>query len=283
MENTVLSTTSELSPAAKKHVYDYQVNVDSDTAPARVVRMVGHKKNVLEVGSGPGAITRILSSVNECQVTALEVDTKAIEIVKNYCEKVVSADLNDVTWPEQFSGKKFDRVVAADVLEHVYKPLDVLLGMKHLLAQNGEIIVSLPHIGHAGIAACLLTADFTYRDWGLLDRTHIRFFALKNIDELFRSAGLSILNVEFVVRHPLETEFAPIWTKLPIKTQKAILNVRSTYVYQAVVRAVPSDRGSKGIEVNSADIPVPRPSYIDIVKQLTPIPVKRVLKSILKC
>jgi 2-polyprenyl-3-methyl-5-hydroxy-6-metoxy-1,4-benzoquinol methylase len=266
----------------KKHVYDYQVAVGADTAPARVVRMVGNNKRVLEVGSGPGAITRILGSINGCKVTALEVDPEAIAIVKSYCDDVISADLNDPSWPLLLNEVAFDRVVAADVLEHVYKPLEVLHGMKSLLAKDGEIIVSLPHIGHAGIAASLLLADFTYRDWGLLDRTHIRFFALKNIDELFRSAGLSILNVEFVVRHPLETEFAPIWTKLPIKTQKAILSVSSTYVYQAVVRAVPSDRGNKGIEVNSADITVPRPSYIDIAKQLTPIPVKRVLKRILK-
>jgi 2-polyprenyl-3-methyl-5-hydroxy-6-metoxy-1,4-benzoquinol methylase len=266
----------------KKHVYDYQVVVNADTAPARVVRMVGSDKTVLEVGSGPGAITKILHTINNCRVTALEIDPAAIEIVKDYCEVVVPADLNDPLWPEKFSGKKFERVVAADVLEHVYKPLDVLTGMKSLLSQEGEIIVSLPHIGHAGILASLFRSDFTYKDWGLLDRTHIRFFGLRNIDSLFEAAGLSILAVEFVVRHPLETEFAPVWINLPLKMQRTILGVNSAFVYQAVVRAVPTQRGLSTVEVSSAPIRIPRPSITARVKRLLPESVKLRLKRLLK-
>jgi 2-polyprenyl-3-methyl-5-hydroxy-6-metoxy-1,4-benzoquinol methylase len=266
----------------EKHVYDYKVIVGANTAPALVVRMVGNDNTVLEVGSGPGAITRVLSTTNKCRVTALEVDPDAIEIVKEHCELVVAANLNDFSWPEKFIGKKFDRVVAADVLEHVQKPLDVLVGMKTLLSQQGQIIVSLPHVGHAGVICSLFESDFAYRDWGLLDRTHIRFFGLKNIDTLFQAAGLSILEVEFVVRHPLETEFAPLWLQLSMRTQKAILRTTSAYVYQVVVRAVPSERGSKAINVSSTDIAVPRPSYLSIVKRFMPSPIKQALKRVLK-
>lgn len=263
-----------------KHVYDYEVLVEADTAPARVVRMVGKEKVVLEVGSGPGSITKILTAQNKCRVTALEVDPVAASIVKDHCEKVIAADLNDPAWPRNFQDHRFDRVVAADVLEHVYKPLEVLIGMKSLLNANGEIVVSLPHIGHAGIATCVLSADFTYRDWGLLDRTHIRFFGLKNIDELFQSAGLSILEVQFVVRHPLETEFAQMWMKLGASVQKAILGSKSTYVYQVVVRAAPAERVQKSIEVASTSIPTPRTSFKTVLKQLIPASFKKTLKRI---
>lgn len=44
--------------------------------------------------------------------------------------------------------------------------------------------LSLPHVGHAAIAGCLIDEDFEYRQWGLLDRTHVRFFGIKNVQNL---------------------------------------------------------------------------------------------------
>jgi len=54
--------------------------------------MVGTGKRVLELGSGPGSVTRLLKE-NQCRVTALEIDAEAIEIVSQYCEKFISATL----------------------------------------------------------------------------------------------------------------------------------------------------------------------------------------------
>jgi 2-polyprenyl-3-methyl-5-hydroxy-6-metoxy-1,4-benzoquinol methylase len=266
----------------KKHVYDYEVLVDADTAPARVVRMVGNNKTVLEVGSGPGSITKILTAKNKCRVTALEVDPTAISIVEKFCESVVPADLNNPLWPDNFNGKKFDCVIAADVLEHVYKPLDVLTGMKSLLNENGEIVISLPHIGHAGISASLLSSDFTYKDWGLLDRTHVRFFGLRNVDELFSAAGLNVLDVQFVLRHPLETEFASTWAKLSGNAKRLILNSKSSYVYQVVVRAAPVERLQGTISIATVHIPVPSLGLKAAIKQLIPARLKQAVKRVIK-
>ena len=76
----------------KKHLYEYSVDPLSDTAPARVVRAVGQRRKVLEVGSGPGSITRLLYEQNQCRVTALEIDPEALKIVAQYCDRALSAD-----------------------------------------------------------------------------------------------------------------------------------------------------------------------------------------------
>jgi len=39
------------------------------------------------------------------------------------------------------------------------------------------------------VIARLFEADFDYRDCGLLDRTHIRFFGMMNIQSLFIEAA----------------------------------------------------------------------------------------------
>ncbi|MBN4061455.1 hypothetical protein JYT58_00930, partial [bacterium AH-315-G11] len=55
-----------------RHNYEYDVDIEGATAPACVVRMVGDNKRVLEVGAGPGSITKMLKGVGNCRVTGLE-------------------------------------------------------------------------------------------------------------------------------------------------------------------------------------------------------------------
>jgi 2-polyprenyl-3-methyl-5-hydroxy-6-metoxy-1,4-benzoquinol methylase len=235
-----------------RHNYEYDVDLDGDTAPARVVRMVGQHQRVLEVGAGPGSITRHLQGHGGCTVTAVELDAEAIKVLAPFCDKVYQANLNDPDWPQLLSAEEgFDVVVAADVLEHLYDPWATLELMKRFVNQNGCLVISLPHVGHSAIAACLLQEDFDYRDWGLLDRTHIRFFGIKNIQDLFEKAGLKIIHAEFVVVSPEDTEFSGLWAKLPARVQHALGTNRFGCVYQVVIKAVPENAPGAGLQLAS--------------------------------
>lgn len=222
----------------ERHTYEYEVDLDSDSAPARVIRMVGSGKRVLEVGAGPGSITKHLISTNACDVVALEIDPSAIAKLEKFTNRIYSLDLNDPAWTDELTDEeKFDVVIAADVLEHVQNPLRTLKGMVSLLRPEGEIILSLPHVGHCTIGACLLAENFRYQDWGLLDRTHIQFFGLKNINALYEGAGLGIVDAQFVVRTPRQTEFLDIWESISETGRRGLLTNQHGFVYQVVSRA----------------------------------------------
>ncbi len=222
------------------HKYDYAIDLGDDSAPARVVRMVGFDKRVLEIGAGPGSISRVLTRTSRCRVTALELDEAVIPLLEGSCERVHRADLNSTSWPENLlNEEKFDVVVAADVLEHLYDPRSVLEQAKSLIDDNGYIVASLPHAGYHGVLASLLDENFEYRSNGLLDQGHIRFFGVKNIQALFDDAGLGIVDAEFVIRLPEDTEFARVWGKTPPTARTALLGNRYGFVYQVVVRVVP--------------------------------------------
>lgn len=239
----------------QKHKYDYEVKLDSQMAPAKVIRMVGTGKRVLEIGAGPGSITKLLQTVGNCRVTALEIDSDAIKKLAPYCERVYQADLNNAAWIDIIKHEgRFEVIVAADVLEHVYEPLAVLSAMKDFLTEDGYIIVSLPHVGHSAIHACLFQEDFEYRDWGLLDRTHIRFFGIKNIQALFENAGLKINHAEYVVRSPEDTEFAERWASVPEEIRRVLSTNPFGSVYQVVVKAIPVE--SNGQAISLLSIPV---------------------------
>lgn len=223
-----------------QHKYEYNVELGSDSGPARVVRMVGEYMKVLEIGAGPGSITKQLTAVSNCRVTALDIDAESVKKILPFCERAYQADLNDVTWPRVLGAdNKFDVLVAADVLEHVYAPLTVLNAMKKLLDERGYLVVSLPHVAHSVIHACLFNEDFDYNDVGLLDRTHIRFFGIKNIQKLFEDAGLKIVHAEFVVRNPEHTEFSKLWAKTSQEFRDVLNSNPFGLVYQVIVKAVP--------------------------------------------
>ncbi|NOD77940.1 MULTISPECIES: class I SAM-dependent methyltransferase [unclassified Ruegeria] len=244
---------------SEKHTYEYDIDMNSDVAPARVLRMVKPGSKVLEIGAGPGSITRHLSGTLDCDVVALEIDPTAIEKLKPFARSVYPMDLNDAAWSDVVREKDglFDYVIAADVLEHVYDPWSVLSGMKSLLNDSGSVILSLPHVGHAAVAGCLVDEDFEYRDWGLLDRTHIRFFGIKNVQQLLASQGMSIEQAEFVVRSPEMTEFCHRWSRLPNDVQSALQRNRFSHVFQVISRSVPKERAENDLYL--MNLPVERP------------------------
>jgi 2-polyprenyl-3-methyl-5-hydroxy-6-metoxy-1,4-benzoquinol methylase len=230
---------------------NYEYAVHSNSSATKVARMVGTGKRVLELGCGPGMITRLLAS-QQCKVTALELDGNALQVAAKYCETGHICDLNDPIWPTKLIDvEKFDVIVAGDVLEHLLNPWATAEYLTPLLADDGHIVISLPHAGHNAVIACLFASDFPYQPWGLLDRTHIRFFGMHNIQALCEQAGLKIVEVDYVLKQPEQTEFARRWRQLPAVTRLALAANPFGTVYQVVVKAVPTTTPGKGLNLPS--------------------------------
>lgn len=221
-------------------IYVFDVDAESDTAAANVLRLVGKDKDVLEIGAGPGSIARPLVEKNGCRVTALEVDPNCIPVLQSFCADVIQGDLNSSDWDKALDGRSFDAIVIADVLEHLIDPWQTLRLAKKLLRPGGCVVSSIPNASHAAMIASILDDDVDYRDWGLLDRTHIRFFGVKNIQDLFRQADLKIVDVRYVVRTPEMTEFVDTWRRTSPKLREALDSPAFSQVYQTVVLAVGS-------------------------------------------
>ncbi len=249
---------NEAGTPVSRHKYEYKVAIDGQTAGAAVLRLVGTGKRVLDLGAGPGSITRLLKEQSGCRVTAVEIDESAIESLEQYCEAVHRVDLNEGDWVQAVRGEApFQVVVLADVLEHLRDPELVLRRVPEVLDHDGHVVVSLPHVGHSAVVACLLQEDFAYRDSGLLDRTHIRFFGIHNIQQLFDGAGWTIDDAAFIVMAPGETEFAGMWRRLPLHMRVCLSENPFGSVYQVVIKASPSTSQVRGLTLSS--LPVPKP------------------------
>lgn len=69
--------------------------------------------------------------------------------------------------------------------------------MRELLTPDGAIIASIPNVAHISNVYGVLSGKWTYRDMGLLDRTHLRFFTRQEIVKLFEGAELSVQELRF--------------------------------------------------------------------------------------
>jgi hypothetical protein len=75
------------------------------------------------------------------------------------------------------------------VLEHLVDPWRVVANIRPHLKDTGKVLASIPNIMHVSVMRGLLNGRFSYQDAGILDRTHLRFFTLTEIDGLFAGAG----------------------------------------------------------------------------------------------
>ena len=91
----------------------------------------------------------------------------------------------------------FDVIIFADILEHLCDPWATLRTFIPYLSNDGEIIVSIPNVANFVIRKQLLFGKFEYKEFGILDNTHLRFFYLNSARDLILSAGLHIVSEDY--------------------------------------------------------------------------------------
>lgn len=88
-----------------------------------------------------------------------------------------------------------DVVILADVLEHLRHQKPLLELVHRSLKRDGRLYVSVPNIANVTIRIGLLFGVFRYRERGILDETHVRFYTLRSIREELETSGFTILEV----------------------------------------------------------------------------------------
>ena len=223
-----------------KHRYAHEIDPNGGSAAAVLARMVEPGQRVLELGTGPGTVTRILQAKG-CKVTGVEMDPETLATCAPFCERTVQANLEDSQWAAPLAGESFDAIICADVLEHLRDPRPLLNQLHGFLKPGGSVLMSLPNASHLTIVASLLGGRFPYQKNGLLDNTHLKFYGREDLDALLRECGLLWQYWHTVQVDPAQAELKAYWHLLDEETQ-AFLKAKCAdgEVYQHVVRAQPA-------------------------------------------
>jgi len=239
------------------HYSHLAVDLENDnSAPTKIVRLVGSGRLVLDVGCAHGHLAEALRA-RGCRVVGVEQDPEDAARARTHCEQVLDCDLEQPGWTAPLTGRRFDVIVFADVLEHLRDPARVLREACQLLAPGtGMVVASIPNVAHVSVRLELLLGSFRREALGILDETHLRFFTRDTVHELFASCGLAIDSWDYTTNDIADQVVADYLAQAGI-TYTAELRARFRDVdaaaYQFIVTACPA------AAVTAGPAPVPKP------------------------
>lgn len=200
-----------------------------------VVRLVpADVRQVIDVGCGAGALgASIKRALPNAQVRGVEFVPSQAERARSVLDDAVAADAAAAppsSWPVP------DCLVFADVLEHLVDPWATLAAWRSRCAPKAWAVMSIPNVSHTSVMSGLRRGRFEYADEGLLDRTHLRFFARVSACEMVEKAGFELVRMERTFTFPgpaLRRNLLKAWVRRtyePEVTRERFFDARHTLV-----------------------------------------------------
>lgn len=197
---------------------------------------------LLEVGCGAGQLGKEYKRRNPFgRYIGLEVFPDAAKLARKHLDKVYCCDVENTPFERILSdAERVDCIIYGDVLEHLRDPWRTLRDHVGFLSSEGQVIACIPNVQHWSVIAGLLAGKWRYTENGLLDKTHLRFFSLEGIRDLFLQAGLHIFEIiPRVFEHPQKEAVQNILASasLALGYKEDLTSRIQTAALQYVVRA----------------------------------------------
>jgi len=145
---------------------------------------------LLDLGAAGGELGNAVRDHFD-RTIGFEYNVDCVGSLQGKFDAIVIADLERVRkLPDNVNA-----IVLADVLEHLRSPASALQLVRESLASDGRLFVSVPNIANITVRLGLLFGIFEYRDRGILDHTHLRFYTMRTIRRDIENAGFRIMAV----------------------------------------------------------------------------------------
>ncbi len=159
-------------------------------------------RNLLDLGCSDGTFgISVKNKFKSMEVVGVEFDSAMASMAEQSLDEVHVVDLNKVNLCDLFQERRFDCIVMEDILKHLIDPWSSVKQTASLLSENGVIITSIPNVRHIStILSLILRGKWPYRERGIHDLTHLRFFTRSNILKMFNQAGLRVIKEKRTMR-----------------------------------------------------------------------------------
>jgi len=176
------------SSLKEKYREDYYSHCRTDLLPF----INGNPEYILDIGCSKGLTGKLFKEHFEAKyVAGVEVNPDAASIAEEHLDDVYVLDLNKEPLPGE--DDFFDLMILGDILEHLVEPYSLLKAVHKKLKNGGQAIISVPNIRNWRILFELIfKGDWRYVDAGVLDKTHLRFFARKSMKRMIFETGFEI-------------------------------------------------------------------------------------------
>ncbi|MBV5311448.1 glycosyltransferase, partial [Chromatium okenii] len=243
------------------HHYHRNFNPNGSDSFAKLARLVRSGSEVLDLGCGPGILAAYLADECGCWVDGIEFNSAAAEIGRRTFRSLWVADLNQTDPATLVGAARYDAIICADILEHLIAPALLLKQISGLLKPEGQLLLSVPNVAHAGLIAELINGEWRYREEGLLDQTHLRFFTRAALERLLHECGWDIVHFDRVLVPIEDSEFSPVILDnlaAPVRDYLLTNADADTYQFIVVCQLAASQPSIAAItdELNAANLPI---------------------------
>ncbi len=152
-----------------------------------LIRRSGARGRLLDLGPAGGELCDSIGDLFDHK-SCIELDADRIPDLRHRFDHTIIADLDTV----HSLPRGFDAIVLADVIEHLHNQKKVLAEVRESLNPDGYVFISVPNIANLTIRVGLLFGLFIYRERGILDETHVRFYTLDTVRSTLENAGFRV-------------------------------------------------------------------------------------------
>jgi SAM-dependent methyltransferase/glycosyltransferase involved in cell wall biosynthesis len=244
---------------------------------------------VVDVGCGAGALGERYKRVNpHGRYLGIECVPEAAELAARRLDRVAVGDVEELGAEALgLEEGSVDCLVYGDVLEHLYDPWALLKRHAGWLRPDGMVLACVPNIQHWGVLVQLLRGQWQYQREGLLDWTHLRFFTLEGVAQLFAQSGLQVFDVQARQATGAGTDFQQFQQLLSPAVRALGLDANQfatqTATLQYVVRALRAGVPVRPLRLHTVIMEVPACSRIRVLEPerfLNTIPGVRAASSV---
>lgn len=146
------------------------------------------RHRILDIGCAQGNFGALLKQRSDVEVTGIEFLPQIAAMAAQKLDRVETGPVESIlpTLPDAY----FDCVICNDVLEHLSDPDAVLRAIRRVLTPGGVLIGSIPNVRYFPVLFDLVwNADWRYAEYGVLDRTHQRFYTRKSFARTLAECG----------------------------------------------------------------------------------------------
>ncbi|MGH7146283.1 MAG: class I SAM-dependent methyltransferase [Nitrospiraceae bacterium] len=153
----------------------------------------GGRKKAVDIGSGPGVITRILAE-RGWVVTSIDTEPQNLVRAKAWADQTIHGDANSVLPP--YPPESFDLAVALEIIEHM--PIEegeqMLANIRRVLKPGGRLLLSTPNrYSLQGLKGYYWEEKIRRIGiWNAWDPTHIYIYSTPEIVRILRRQRFSI-------------------------------------------------------------------------------------------
>lgn len=177
----------------------HQDSIDFDSLHANnldrlQLSMVPANSHLLEVGCATGHTSEYFTREKQCRVLAVEANEDQADVARKRGVKVVTGFIDDPAVHNSLDTYTreqglFQVIFMSQVIEHIGDPATTLRDLKRWLHPEGCLVISTCSIVHWTCRLKILFGKWEYEDYGIFDRTHLRFFTIKSFAELLEECG----------------------------------------------------------------------------------------------